>query len=516
MILPDNDDPGYKHAAAVALSLLNAGCIVRVIEPPKGKDITEWLELGGTKEALRELYRQAQPLDSETLSALKAKWGLIGADHREEPPVSSEEDHITNKKDLWPEKLSQEAFHGLAGEFIRLVEPHTEADKAALLFQLLTAVGCYIGRGPYYQVGGDRHYPNLFTVIVAESSKGRKGTSWGEVSRLMNLIDDQWLLDRRVGGLSSGEGLLHAVRDPITERVPIKKDGRIDGYQDQITDHGVEDKRLLVVEGEFGLALQVAGRDGNTLSAILRLAWDGSPLRVLAKSNRSVCQKPHVSIVGHITDPELKALLTANDSWNGFSNRFLWVCSTRSKCLPFGGSIDELKLMELGERIKAAVQLARGVGRMDFSPDARDAWAFVYPGLSEGHSGLFGAVTGRAEAQAIRLAMLFALLDQSENIRLTHLRAALACWQYAEDSAQHIFGGRLGDSTSDDILQALREQPDGMTRTGIREHFQRNKSSVEITRALSALKVNGLAESRKQETGRRPREVWFAVSGGKQ
>jgi len=30
----------------------------------------------------------------------------------------------------WPQPLSDEALHGLAGQFLKVVEPHTEADPA--------------------------------------------------------------------------------------------------------------------------------------------------------------------------------------------------------------------------------------------------------------------------------------------------------------------------------------------------------------------------------------------------
>src|ERR1019366_4316153 len=123
----------------------------------------------------------------------------------------------------WPAPLVPEAFHGLAGEFVRLVGPETEADDASLLFSFLVAMGSIIGRGPYYQVGGIRHYVNLFCVVVGETSKARKGTSWGEVLRFAELVDSDWRKQRVAGGLSSGEGLIHAVRDPIIETVPRRE-----------------------------------------------------------------------------------------------------------------------------------------------------------------------------------------------------------------------------------------------------------------------------------------------------
>src|SRR4029453_5539785 len=67
-----------------------------------------------------------------------------------------------------------------------------------------------------------------------------------------------------------------------------------------------------------------------------------------------------------------------------------------------------------------------------------------------------GAVLSRAEAQVLRLSVVYALLDKTAAIGVTHLGAALAVWEYCEDSAHLIFGARLGDPTADRILKARR------------------------------------------------------------
>ena len=51
----------------------------------------------------------------------------------------------------WP-VMDQAAYQGIAGEVVRTIEPHTEADPVAILIQFLTSVGNLIGRCPYYQV----------------------------------------------------------------------------------------------------------------------------------------------------------------------------------------------------------------------------------------------------------------------------------------------------------------------------------------------------------------------------
>lgn len=65
VILPDNDDPGRRHAEAVATHLLPVAASVKVIQleglPEKG-DVSDWLEKGGTRPTLEDLVAAAQPL----------------------------------------------------------------------------------------------------------------------------------------------------------------------------------------------------------------------------------------------------------------------------------------------------------------------------------------------------------------------------------------------------------------------------------------------------------------------
>jgi hypothetical protein len=435
-------------------------------------------------------YEPAAPLDSRGAPA---------------GPVASQPRQL-------PAPLREAAYYGLAGEFTRLVGPETEADPAALLFQFLAAIGSIIGRGPRYRVGSARHYSNLFMVIVGNSAKARKGTSWGEVHRTCELIDVSWWNRRITSGLSTGEGLIHAVRDEVKESVPIKEKQRIVDHQEQVTDPGEKDKRLLCVEQEFGRALQSAARDGNTLSPVIRLAWDGDALRIMTKNAKETCAEPHISIIGHITNTELQRLLTDSDAANGFANRFLWVCSTRSRCLPFGGNVDKEALSAFCERAREAVAFAQTVQEVGWAPVAAQRWEAVYPQLSEGKAGLFGQVTARAEAQAIRLALLYALLDKSADIRLEHLEAALESWRYCFDSAAFIFGHSLGNPLADAILELLRSHPEGMTRTDLTNRLGRNKSKKALDAAIATAQRNGSIRSEKRETGGRAAEVLHFVS----
>ena len=409
----------------------------------------------------------------------------------------------------WP-KADPLLFHGLAGDIVRLIAPHTEADPVALLVQLLAAFGSALGRTAYFTAEADRHYANLFVVLVGISSKGRKGTSWGHIRRLMQLAEAHWETNCLQSGLSSGEGLIWHVRDAVEKLVKNKTTGEM---EPEIVDPGIADKRLLVQESEYASVLRVAGRDGNTLSAILRDAWDKGRLQTMTKNSAAKATGAHVSVIGHVTADELRRELSSTEAGNGFANRFLWLCTKRSQELPEGGNLGEQDLRPLAGRLSAAIDTGRQRNELRRDDDARALWFAVYHDLSAGGPGLAGAVTSRAEAQTMRLALLYALLDGADCIRREHLTAALALWEYVEASAKYVFGDSLGDPVADDILRALKNALDGMSRNELRELFQRHQSSDRVGQALALLAQHHRARMEtRTDTGGRPAERWYAVS----
>lgn len=419
--------------------------------------------------------------------------------------------------DPWPAPPDAAVYHGLAGEIVQAIEPHSEADPVALLIQLIVVFGNTIGRSARFVVEADSHYMNLFTVLIGTTSKGRKGTAWGQICNLFSAVDPAWAENRVLSGLSSGEGLIWAVRDPSTKRVPRYegkgKNRHLVGYEDIEADGGVTDKRCLAIEAEFASPLKVINREGNTLSPIIRQAWDTGSLRTLTKNSPAKATGAHISIIGHSTRDELRRLIEETEMANGFANRFLWICVRRSKCLPEGGHPEDMTPLQ--DQLAEAVTFAREVDRMERDLECRLLWSQVYPALSEGRPGLLGAATSRAEAIVTRLSCLYALLDQSRYVRVEHLKAALALWSYAEQSARYVFGSALGDRLADEILAALKNHPRGMTRTEIRDYLGRHKHADQIARAMGVLQENGLARGAGEPSGGgRPIERWFAVTGG--
>jgi hypothetical protein len=473
--------------SALASYLKSRGATVKIVKLRDKEDgskvgVDDFLVAGGTVEDLLEL--------SEEFTGF-------------EPSVPD-----------WP-VMTDEAYHGLAGDTVRLMEPNTEADPAGLLIELISAVGNVIGRGAYFKVEQDKHYCKINPVLVGETSKARKGTGLNRIRQFVKPVDEDWFEACIASGLSSGEGLIHRLRDPDERE---NEDGEV-----EVKDPGVSDKRLLVEEPEFASPLTVMRREANTLSMVVRNAWDDRPLENLTKNSHERATETHITIIGHVTRSELLRHLNEEKLGGGIGNRFLFVLVQRSKALPHGGEADVVTDDQV-RRLQEAVAFGMEEREINLSAEvedqygysAKELWEEVYADLSEGRRGLFGAVVSRAEAYVRRIATVYAVLDLSEEVKVAHLLAALAIWQYCEQSAYLIFGDKTGDRLADELLEALRDAgEEGMTRNDIHDYFGRNQKSPRLGSVLRDLKRQGLArmEKEKSDGPGRPTERWFVRDG---
>lgn len=491
-VYADNDAPGRLHAQQVAAACHAAGSSVKIVELPgledKG-DFSDWIDAGGTLDQLKQIVAKTtvwQPTAGILTALLTPKPIVI-----EEP---------------WP-VLHEAALHGLAGEIVRVIEPTTEADHVAVLATFLVYFGNMVGRSPHVMVGDDRHGTNLFAALVGETGEGRKGTSDGSNHRLIAYADEAWARDRKQGGLSTGEGLIHAIRDPRSE---TNKKG-----EEVIVDPGETDKRLMCLEEELAFCLKVIARQGNTLSEIMRRAWDSrGVLRTMTKLSPSKATNPHVSILAHITKAELARHVSETELANGLLNRYLWFVVKRSKYLPEPKRMSDNAAGALGRQIRDAKAFAVRAGELSHDDEAREVWATIYRDLATGKPGLAGAMTARAAPIVRRLSMIYALLDSSKVVTRVHLQAALAIWDYSAASVQMIFGDLTGDPVADRIISVLRRSGE-MTQSDVSEVFGRNVPATRLSQALEVLLNAGqvMVWQEAPETGRgRPRTLWKAFA----
>jgi hypothetical protein len=186
---------------------------------------------GATRDEALNRYLDTLPLATRT----EIERSLLSADRTGSPATP---DAKVIDAPAGSPVLGDAALYGLAGDIVRAIEPVTEADPVALLTNLLVCFGSAVGPTPHAIADGSRHGANLFVVQVGNSSKARKGTAFARIRPVFEQADQVWADSQIVGGLSSGEGLIFAVRD-ASEKV---------NDEGEPIEPGVEDKRLLVVE----------------------------------------------------------------------------------------------------------------------------------------------------------------------------------------------------------------------------------------------------------------------------
>jgi len=408
------------------------------------------------------------------------------------PPASGDEDAANNANELtnsppaddWP-RLGAEAYHGIVGEIVRAIAPETEADPAGVMLTLLTAIGNAVGRAPRFAMNAGTHHATLFAALVGDTASG-KGQAWTIVQTLMRRADPEWEDGAIAYGLSSGEGLVDRLKDPEPD-------------PDADTAFAFPDERkLLCVETEFAKVIGAMRRENNTLSPVLRSAWDSQTLEVLTRGKSKLrASNAHVGVVAHVTPQELDKLLSGSvEVANGFANRFLWASVRRSRSLPEGGDVGVVDAF--AEPLAKAINRAKAIGRVERDAEAKALWASVYDGLTAARPGAFGMSTSRAHAQTLRLSLMYAMLDGSAVITPSHLRAALAVWAYCEASAARIFGG--ADANADAVpvpqplwlrvLDIIVKSP-GITRKGLHAATNNHIKSDDMDAALATLATQG-------------------------
>lgn len=360
-------------------------------------------------------------------------------------------------------KPTEAMLYGLAGDVGKASAATTEANRYAVCMGFLSFMSAMAGRDVYLPVGNTRHHARLFTLHVGRSSRGRKGDALSLVHRIRHAIDRRehergtvggsLLGQVHTGGLSSREGLVMFIHDGF--------------QQGKDETPAIDDKRLWVVESEFANVLQQAKRDGNTLSSALRDAWDGVDIKPATKTARTWATDPHIGAAAAITPTELCETMKARELSNGFANRFLIFWAERDRLVPFPTATDDETLTRLIERTEDVLRFMRGnypadsdTRKMGMSQAAQDAYKKLYRGdLNKGTGSVkLDGILERRAPMLLRLAMLFAMTDQTLTIEAHHIEAAWAWVSYSVDSVRYIFRESVAGEVDAERLAAASEK----------------------------------------------------------
>jgi Protein of unknown function (DUF3987) len=400
----------------------------------------------------------------------------------------------------WPEPMHAEAFYGAAGAFVCMVQPHTEADAHALLANFLSGVSAMIGANPH-TLGVRRQPAKVNVLIVGDTGDARKGTAFEDVDWFLRIADGTTLDAILAPGVTSGEGLIRFLRTPT--------------YVDDET--GIETprlKRAWAREGEYTRLSAVARRDGSTLSQCLRDAFDSTTLANLTKRDPDRVRGAHVAISADVTKVDLVYDTPDVKIANGVVNRFAIICARRVKLLPRGGTLTDADLAPLAKRLNSALRAARERCGTPLSEAALKRWDVFYESYeAQELPPLLHAATRRGPQYVLRIALIHALLDEAAEIGIAHLEAAIAFWEYAFASAQHVFAAKVGHPKADELLHYLRDvYPNTLTGGLVDEFCGKHLRPNERRGVRDELLRLNLITIEKQHTGERgrPIEHWQA------
>jgi hypothetical protein len=382
-------------------------------------------------------------------------------------------------------------YQGWLGKTSLTLTETSEADPVAVLATLMAFFGVMAGRGPYVQISDDRHPALIWPLIMGHTGIGRKGTSLGVAARLVKAAASEFHSENVTSGLSSGEGLIAAVAD--------EDEGQCGG------------KTRLVIETEYSNTMKRSGREGNTLSGVLRQAWEGDDLSTLTKISLHATA-PHLGILAHITPGEFRLCASGADMAGGTYNRFLPIYSERSKEIPDGEGAPEDLVANHALVLRELVKQARDVRKVPLTDAARDYWAdVVYSALSGAQptDGTVAQFTARATPYARRAAMLYALGDGAAEVDVTHLQAAYALVSYARATAAFVLGTGTGDPRLDKLIVALDTAGvQGLTRSDISRLFSGKLSVPQLDDLMTkAEALPGVTRTQRRGAGR-PTDVW--------
>jgi Protein of unknown function (DUF3987) len=437
-----------------------------------------------------------QPFDAKTFyDQFEAGHGSVTAESPVGSPMGTKKEE-RSKSPAPPMPAADPAMYaGILGDITAAAAPTTEADPVGIYASLLAGVGTFIGPGPFVRVGNTRHPLLIWPLLLGRTGSGRKGDATNTAEVFLRKAAPDSVDKRMVTGLSSGEGLIERIRDSDD---PL----------------GDDDRRLLVVETEFMSVMARSKREGSTLAAVQRQAWEGRPLSVLNRQQIRASGS-HVAIIGHIAPDEFRLRLADADMTGGTYNRYLPLFVERSRRLPIPPGVDDLVADALSSKLYDGIDEAKQVGQIQLGRDATSLWTDdLYDEFTEAddEDRAESQFTRRAAPYCLRVAGLLAALEGRTLISRADLAAAAALIRYSIASARFVLDGQARNPRLDRIQRSVDAAGEaGMTRSAISGLFSRNLTKEVLGELLAQLTAGGQYEECRIPTRGRPAETYRRV-----
>jgi hypothetical protein len=312
--------------------------------------------------------------------------------------------------------------------FVDLTLPYVETDINNIICDFLAAAGAAIGLKVYARHLYDTHPAATYQLLIANTTVG-KGTVWGCVNELFRMAVAEWKKCLRTSARSQ-QALYRALKEAADPKLITENE---EGEEESKPNPDYTGGSILLRFSEVSAVFKSMRAEWSTMSQALRETYDGRPVsNELGQKDKSTkVDNPYaLSLLGDVSPWELSEVISDVDFASGVANRFVWCVSHQTKTIPRAGPAPDYR--ELAERLRRVIPPEQ-IGEITYSKDGEAAWDAWVLSLPANDDGRLGSACGRMRANALRLAVLFAVLDErrlvlSEAlcIKAEHVNAAAA------------------------------------------------------------------------------------------
>lgn len=220
----------------------------------------------------------------------------------------------------------------------------TKAQKFCVGAHILVRFGAALGRRPYLNLE-DKTYANLCAILVGPTGSG-KGVSYRFVQNLLNgLCEDLLAPQTTATNAGSMKQLLKEINSILSES--FRKDKG--------------DLRIEHINEEFSGELRAAGSVYQSkLPDVICKLVDGSPISETFGKQSIDFPYLYYSLMGHITQKELKNSMREHLITGGTVNRLLWLMVPHDMSTPLPAVQEDIRIAireEIAESLRFAFEL---------------------------------------------------------------------------------------------------------------------------------------------------------------
>lgn len=388
--------------------------------------------------------------------------------------------------------LDDAAYYGLIGDMVDYVIDFTEADKALLLVSLLCFIGVMAGSGAAVCPNGMTDEPLLlYPLAIGDSYYGRKDTAVKALKHYMMAADPDFWRQNISTDLTSERGVAEKIRDDSGKK----------NDDEELIHDGKEDKRLLLVVAEFEKVMDQMANPMTKLGPTIRTLWDGTDVYIDTGKPVKVT-RPHVGMHFSVQGEVFAEKYSPTQAAGGTFSRIIPVYTHRSKEysateLP---EVAKATMKRFGEKLGGILSRFRDKHGDDnphvfaLDEEAQKYWDdelhSEFTRKPSGASGFTVQFISRRADYLLRIAAIYALIDEKLKIGMRHLKAALAVMAYILDTVKYVeeeFEIRPMKASRTDQEKSfladllIRVAANGIARTALTDvHFKKNKEKVDF------------------------------------